>query len=286
MSAFPPIGDALASSLIEMLGPDCGSAALVARVALAQPTSVLDPARLEAVPAGALERVLRDFSRRGWLTRTLTGWSIGPAAIPPALPSFLEGAAAMRGTMPDRGRATAVVTLPLAPSAVVHALPATGFSYSGLVSTRQALERIADAAVNNFTVMTPFMNREGLTLVLELFRRTAASHKKLVVRHSGGALSTLRASSQELGDAGVDVFNYTLPAGDGYETFHAKVVLADQDLAYVGSANMTVFARHSMELGVLMDGRAARVIASVVRAVERVAIQVSVGQAVLLRQSS
>jgi hypothetical protein len=34
---------------------------------------------------------------------------------------------------------------------------------------------------------------------------------------------------------------------------------------------MTAFARHSMELGILTDGRAARVVASIVRGVERIA---------------
>jgi phosphatidylserine/phosphatidylglycerophosphate/cardiolipin synthase-like enzyme len=36
-------------------------------------------------------------------------------------------------------------------------------------------------------------------------------------------------------------------------SFNAKVALADSELAYVGSANMTMFARHSMELGVLVE---------------------------------
>jgi phosphatidylserine/phosphatidylglycerophosphate/cardiolipin synthase-like enzyme len=62
-----------------------------------------------------------------------------------------------------------------------------------------------------------------------------------------------------------------LDVAGGFETFHAKVALADSELAYVGSANMTVFARHSMELGVLIEGRAARVIANLIRAVTKVA---------------
>jgi phosphatidylserine/phosphatidylglycerophosphate/cardiolipin synthase-like enzyme len=60
----------------------------------------------------------------------------------------------------------------------------------------------------------------------------------------------------------------------GYESFHAKVVLADEDLAYVGSANMTQYERHSMELGLVVEGRPARAIASVVRAVEEVSLPV------------
>ena len=58
----------------------------------------------------------------------------------------------------------------------------------------------------------------------------------------------------------------------GRITFHAKALLADQDLAYVGSANMTVFARHSMELGILVDGRASRVIANFIRGIEKISI--------------
>ena len=70
--------------------------------------------------------------------------------------------------------------------------------------------------------------------------------------------------------ARVKVLDYLVDAGDGYETFHAKVVIADGDLAYVGSANLTRYARHSMELGVLVQGRAARAVSALVRSVERI----------------
>jgi hypothetical protein len=69
----------------------------------------------------------------------------------------------------------------------------------------------------------------------------------------------------------VDVLDYTLPVAGAYETFHAKILLTDQNLAYVGSANMTAFVRHSMELGIFTDGHAARVVACIVRGVERIA---------------
>ncbi len=73
---------------------------------------------------------------------------------------------------------------------------------------------------------------------------------------------------------GISVLDYLLPAEDGYETFHAKVVIADGDQAYVGSANMTRYARHSMELGVIVKGRPARAVAALVRAVERISVPV------------
>lgn len=266
-----PIGESLAKSLVETLGQDCATGALVSRTALAGPNDLLDLGRLKGAPAGALERVLRDFVRRGWLSAVGSGWVAGPNAIPREIPAFLEGAAAMRATAPSDGRATAVVTLPSSPSGLIHALPATGFSYAGLVSSDEAFERIADAAVGAFTILTPFLNEEGFNYVLRLFQRTKAPQKTLVVRRHGGALAAVRARAEDLLAAGIEVRNYTLPLPEGYETFHAKVLLADQNLAYVGSANMTRFERRSMELGVMMDGKAARVVASVVRAVETIA---------------
>jgi hypothetical protein len=119
--------------------------------------------------------------------------------------------------------------------------------------------------------MTPFLNDEGLLFALELFRSTRARRRNLIIRRPGSARVAIDRRLLELTHLNVEVLDYTLPVGDGYETFHAKVLLADQDLAYVGSANMTAFARHSMELGILSDGRAAHVVASIVRAVERIA---------------
>jgi hypothetical protein len=225
--------------------------------------------------AGSLERVTRDFVDRGWLRHEIGGWRVGPTQIPEGLVSFLEGAAAMRAIVPDDGRAIAVVTMPTAPSAIGPALMGTGVAHASLVSTEVALQRVSDAAINRLTVMTPFLNLDGLVAVLGLFRRTRASQKLLIVRGAGGARASVQRGWHEIAELGVEVLDYTLPASGGYETFHAKVALADQDLAYVGSANMTVFARHSMELGILVDGRAARVISNVVRGIERISIKIS-----------
>lgn len=275
MTSAPTVGEALGKSLVAALGADCRTAALVARVLQLSPSGRLDAARLANVPAGAAQRVLVDFERRGWVIAVADGWAGGSEPMPPGVPGFLEGAATMYSALPHDGRATTVVTFPTSPSGVVRALPRTGFSYAGLVSTDEALDRIADAAVNTLTVLTPFLNEEGLDDVVSLFRRTGAAQKILVVRRYGGALARASERIRELTPLSVDVRNYTLALPKGFETFHAKVVLADQDLAYVGSANMTRFERRSMELGVLVDGKAARVVASVVRAVEMVAERVS-----------
>ncbi|HEY9235908.1 MAG TPA: phospholipase D-like domain-containing protein [Phenylobacterium sp.] len=270
MTAIPGIGGALAQSLVEALGPDCATGALVARVVQRNPGSGLDAARLHGAPAGATQRVLRDFAGRGWIAAEGEGWICGPGLMPAGVPAFLDGAAAMYAGMPHDGRATTVVTFPTSSVGIVRALPRTGFSYAGLMSSEEAFDRIADAATTRLTVLTPFLNDKGLDNVLELFRRTSATDKNLVVRRYGGALATARARLGELEPLGVEVRNYTVSLPKGFETFHAKVVIADHVLAYVGSANMTRFERRSMELGIMVDGKAAKVVASVVRAVEMV----------------
>jgi phosphatidylserine/phosphatidylglycerophosphate/cardiolipin synthase-like enzyme len=101
----------------------------------------------------------------------------------------------------------------------------------------------------------------------------------LIIRRSGIARAAVDRGWNDLLHLRVDVLDYTLAVQGGYETFHAKILLADQDLAYVGSANMTAFVRHSMELGILTDGRAARVVASIVRGVERIATRIHASSA-------
>ena len=271
MTWAAPIGADLARSLVLGLGADCSTAAALARVMAGRQGYAIDIHNLADWPAAAVQRVTSDFVTRGWLSRTNTGWQIGPGQIPSGLVSFLDGAAAMRGIMPDEGMATTVVTMPPSPSAIGAALPATGLAYAALVPTKVTFERLADVAASSFTIMTPFLNDEGLVIALDLFRRTRARRRHLIIRRSGAARAAVDRGWTHLQQLSVDVLNYTLPVGGGYETFHAKVLLADQDLAYVGSANMTAFARDSMELGILTDGRAARVVASIVRGVESIA---------------
>jgi phosphatidylserine/phosphatidylglycerophosphate/cardiolipin synthase-like enzyme len=71
---------------------------------------------------------------------------------------------------------------------------------------------------------------------------------------------------------GVSVHNYWLPRPSGYGTFHAKAVLADTRMAYVGSANMThASLTLSMELGTLLEGESTRTLSSVVDAILSIA---------------
>lgn len=271
MSAVPSIGVDLASSLVQRLGGDCAAAAELAQIMTDRYGSTIDLHSLAHLPTAAVQRIISDFVARNWLYRSDTGWRVGPAQAPSGLASFLHGASAMRRIIPDEGTATAVVTMPPAPNVIGNALPATGLSYAGLIPTQGTFERLADSAISRFTVMTPFLNDDGLLIALGLFNRTRAGRRQLIIRRSGSARVAVDRAWHHLWQMGVDVLDYTLPVQGGFETFHAKILLADDHLAYVGSANMTAFARHSMELGILTDGRAARVVASIVRAVETIA---------------
>ena len=72
----------------------------------------------------------------------------------------------------DREKETsiAVVTMPPPPSAIAAALQQTGLAHASLVSTGDAFERLAEAAVDSFTVMTPFLNWDVTGFRFEAFR--------------------------------------------------------------------------------------------------------------------
>lgn len=123
--------------------------------------------------------------------------------------------------------------------------------------------------------MTPFFDGKGAAWLKELLALVVPGVERVLV------LRSLEDSTRKdypagfdhlapwLQSEGVKVFNYSLsrPAG-GRETFHAKAVLCDRTSAYLGSSNLnTASLEHSMEMGVLLRGRAAAGVANVVDAV-------------------
>jgi hypothetical protein len=128
----------------------------------------------------------------------------------------------MRAIMPDDGMATAVVTMPPSPCAIGAALPAMGLAYAALVPTQQTIEKLADAAASSFTIMTPFLNEEGLVITLHLFCRTRAHRRHLIIRRSGDARSAVDRGWNDLLHLGVDVLDYTLPVAAGTRRFTQK----------------------------------------------------------------
>ncbi|WP_379066200.1 phospholipase D-like domain-containing protein [Mesorhizobium sp. UC22_110] len=276
MTSITALGIDVGRSLIATLGQDCGTAAALAE-RLEQGIQSITAATLSGrFSVASVERVARNFENRGWLRKDGSAWRLTQMPIPRGLSSYLAGAAEMRIQVLAEAASVAVVTLPAAPSRLTQVLPIEGPVHASMESTDNEITRIAQSAVTSITIMSPFVNKVGAEFAMRAFDQSQAKEKTLVTRLAGNTGHVVRPLLTEMNRRGIRVLDYFIPAGEGYETFHAKVVVADGDLAYVGSANMTMYNRHSMELGIIVKGKAAHAVAALVRSVQRIAIPVGV----------
>jgi len=203
-------------------------------------------------------------------------WQVRDRALAAQLASLLQGAQLYRTRVyRDADIVDVVLTKPPAPSQVSLQLENMLHGSWGFRDTRQLLPAIAEFASSSFSVMTPFFDEVGAQVVLNLFERTPASDKCLVLRtnREGQPPPGLPVVREDLSRLGVTVLNFRLdrPDAPGNETFHAKVVLADEAAAYVGSSNMNQWSfEYSLELGLHVRGKAAARIAALLRAVRAV----------------
>lgn len=175
----------------------------------------------------------------------------------------------------DATIAQIVLTKPPQPSDLEQELSALGWRTAELEATEHAFNGMIRAARRRVVVMTPFFDSKGAAWLQELFSYAAPSVERTLI------LRSLEDSTRKDYPIGFDaiapwlrshevrVFNYSIPRdGGGRETFHAKAVLCDRSLAYLGSSNVTAASlEHSMEMGVVLQGRAAASIAEVIDAV-------------------
>lgn len=184
----------------------------------------------------------------------------------------------MRDIYKDRDRVTVVVTEPARPSKLAEALEASLKGTQGIAATTQTFVEIAQRARKRFCVVTPYVDETAAPVLLQLFAHTQAAVRQLIVRSEGGRVLplALRSVGDELRRLRVDVFNFRLGRADGQgnETFHAKVVLAD-DICYVGSFNMNRWSlQYSLELGLVVEGAAAQRIGDILDAITQVSDQI------------
>ena len=176
----------------------------------------------------------------------------------------------------DRDSVQVVISKPVEPSQFASALESTLEGGWGLSSTSNVLGEMAARASTRFSIMTPFVDDDGASRVIALFRASRASvGKELIVRN--GLPASLRAHANELRTLGVRVFDFRLARADRpeNETFHAKVVRIDQDECYVGSSNMTRWSfDYSLELGFLVSGEAGAKVSRVIDAVLHVSKEI------------
>ena len=168
--------------------------------------------------------------------------------------------------------------------ALERELDSRGWRAGGLESTAQAFISLVQGAENRVVVMTPFLDSRGALWVKQLFSYTASTVSRYLVlrrledpdRHDYP--NGFEGQRSWLVDHGVKIYNYSLARSGvvGRETFHAKVVLCDNTAAYVGSSNFSAASlEHSMEMGAILGGKAARDVALVVDAVLQVSTRIA-----------
>lgn len=176
----------------------------------------------------------------------------------------------------DATLAQVVLTKPPRPSLLEQRLSAAGWRTSDLEPTNHAFRAMVAAAEHRVVVMTPFFDLKGAAWLQELLGSVrSGAERALVLRSLEDPTRKdypvgLDAISPWLSAQRVRVLNYSIPRaeGGGRETFHAKVVLCDRSAAYLGSSNLTAASmEHSMEMGVVLRGKAAADVAEVVDAV-------------------
>jgi len=175
----------------------------------------------------------------------------------------------------DATVAQVVLTKPPQPSVLEQKLSALGWRTTELEATERAFHAMVRAARRRVVVMTPFFDSRGAAWLRELLLCVPPGIERTLILRS--LESKVRkdypfgfdAMSPWLKTQGVRVYNYSIPGMDGgRETFHAKAVLCDRSMAYLGSSNVTAASlEHSMEMGVVLEGRAAASVADVIDAV-------------------
>lgn len=175
----------------------------------------------------------------------------------------------------DATVAQVVLTKPPKPSVLEQKLSALGWRTMDLEPTEHAFHGMVRAAQKRVVVMTPFFDNTGAAWLKELLSNVSPGVERVLILRSLEDKARkdypfgFDTISPWLKAQGVRVFNYSIPQMNGRrETFHAKTVLCDRHAAYLGSSNLTSASlEHSMEMGVVLEGRAATKVTEVIDAV-------------------
>lgn len=184
-----------------------------------------------------------------------------------------DGAEAALRCHKDRNDVSLVMTFPRAHGCFMDALRDSGPYYANIAITQEAFVELARKASASMTVMTPFLDEDGVKMVQRMFLETSGPVKKTLVLRGIPKLmgQSFGPELAALGAAGVTLLDYQIPVSHDlgrYETFHSKVVLCDDSIAYIGSANLLGSSMSiSFEMGVIASGKTANDLARVVNAI-------------------
>lgn len=241
---------------------------------------IADMARDEGISTERTRRLVDSFVElrvldlsSGTLTRVLSQPDVRDGSI------FLRGAANAAFEFRDSNSVEIVLSPPLHPSRLMEVLPKQKFGWARLNNTRDSLIALASTAQWRLVILSPFLDDVGMDWVEELFAAPPPGVERvLIVRGTDFSLRELLESRRdEHARKGIKVYRYAIEHDPNtrdakVETFHAKIVLCDNDAAYIGSSNMNRASRElSLECGVQIAGPCVRPVATLVDSILTVA---------------
>jgi hypothetical protein len=239
-----------------------------------------DVARGQNITSQKLELVLAGLRGPGLLSQTRDMVSLTVSKN-----DALRYAAVLRGfayaqfRQRDSNQIEITLSPPAHPSRLMDVLPKQGFSWTRLYHTKDSLIELASQAERRLVIISPFLDKEGLEWIGQLFEATGKqSIKRIMILRGRDQDETdiLRKHDLQRPPWDVNILNYAIshdPAlrNPAVETFHAKIILADDDKAYIGSSNMTRWSRDfSMECGVILRGPCVKPVATLVEAMIKI----------------
>jgi phosphatidylserine/phosphatidylglycerophosphate/cardiolipin synthase-like enzyme len=245
---------------------------------------LFDIARKENLPSQRMQRIITALRETGLVSTDGESFALAiekEEALRHA--AVLRGVAYAQYRQRDANRVEVTLSPPAHPSRLMEILPKQGFSWARLYDTKDSLIELASQARQRFTIVSPFLDLDGIEWIINLFQ---ASDKRiqrtLIVRGRGEAdLQLLRAHRLRFSECKARVLAYAIShdpdlRSPSLETFHAKILLADVHQAYIGSANMNRSSRDfSMECGVIIAGPCVRPVATLVDAIMSIASQLA-----------
>jgi hypothetical protein len=215
------------------------------------------PALLQTLRRGIDMGIFAAESDRTWRV-------VRPLSEMETLSTLLAGATWYRDSVHrDDNIARVVMPHPKRSTRLWQQLESMGARGASIVDTDSCFHSIALNARRRLVVASPFIDAHGAQFLSDLFSRTSADVERILVTRVTDEI--LKHFSAETPTAArlLDYGNQ----GDSneYETFHAKVLLADQQSCYIGSANLNwASLRQTVELGVWLEGAAVQDVASIV----------------------
>lgn len=133
---------------------------------------------------------------------------------------------------------------------------------------RQITSRLLDLcreATESITIVSPFLERGGVDWLLPglegaLERGVSLTLVSRELRRGEPNYEAIRelVEVSENNEGNLSVYDYYGPDPDSNRplyTLHSKVLLADENVAYIGSANFTTYGfRENLEVGVVLEG--------------------------------